>query len=229
MGDAAGSEEYGDALPGAQTELAPSSDVTAASTAWALDDGPEWRPPFWTPGRITTAAAVVAVALVAAASLVGFVYLRDRQDVGSAAVIATPTSTVVAMPPPPPPVTIATVVVQQPPKTITKQAPPPAVAEPYDPNIEDHVAVAIAPSNGRGGYGIAGSPEQATAIALAQCRMASGAPCVIAAGIRHGCAVYAIGSGRWQGGRGPTSDAAIADALESLPDGVPLQPKCSTT
>ncbi|QNJ91435.1 DUF732 domain-containing protein [Mycolicibacterium fluoranthenivorans] len=122
--------DYDDALPGAQTELAPSASGTEAHTAWALDDEPEWRTPFWTPGRITAVVAGVSTALVAAAAVVGFVYLHDRQDAASVpAANATPTS-IVALPPPPP-VTVTTVVVQPPPKTITAapstvrvQAPP---------------------------------------------------------------------------------------------------------
>ena len=49
--------EYDAALPGEQTELAPSASETEAHTAWALDDGPEWEPPFWSAARITAAAA----------------------------------------------------------------------------------------------------------------------------------------------------------------------------
>lgn len=61
--------DYESGLHGVPTELAPSADVTSAQTAWALDDGPEWRPPFWTAGRIT--AVVVGVAVVAAIGVAG--------------------------------------------------------------------------------------------------------------------------------------------------------------
>lgn len=117
--------DYDEALPGEQTELAPSSSETEAHTAWALDDAEEWVPPFWTAGRITAAVSTVAGLLVAGAAVVGVLYLRDHETVEPVAL--TPTSSVVAPPPlpPPPPVTVTTVVVQQPAQTVTKQAPPP--------------------------------------------------------------------------------------------------------
>ncbi|WP_349318973.1 DUF732 domain-containing protein [Mycolicibacterium canariasense] len=118
-----GEADYDEALPGAQTELAPSASETEAHTAWALDDGVEWEPPFWSAARITAAAAAAATLLTVGAVVVGFWYLRDHETVEP--VVATPTSTVVALPPPPPPVTVTTVVVQQPPTTVTQQAPPP--------------------------------------------------------------------------------------------------------
>lgn len=121
--------DYDDALPGAQTELAPSADETAASTAWALDDGPEWKPPFWTSGRITGVAAVSAGILIAAAAVLGTLYLHDRDD-RQDAVVATPTSTVVPLPPPPP-VTVTTVI--QPPVTVTAPAVTKQIAAPAPP------------------------------------------------------------------------------------------------
>lgn len=97
-------ELYDDALPGAQTELAPSQDVTAASIAWAFDETPEWKPPFWTTGRITAAAVVGAVVVVVAvAGLVGY-HLRPAPEPAPVPVV-----TIAA----PPPVEVA------PPKTVT--------------------------------------------------------------------------------------------------------------
>ncbi|MCV7254162.1 hypothetical protein H7J86_18535 [Mycobacterium hackensackense] len=131
--------DYDEALPGAQTELAPSASETDAHTAWSLDDGPEWKPPFWSPGRITAVAAGASTALIATAAVVGFLYMRDRLDaVQVPAADATPTSTVALPPPPlpaPPPVTITTVVVQQAPKTITNVAPPPTWDRPTPPVV----------------------------------------------------------------------------------------------
>jgi Protein of unknown function (DUF732) len=143
--------EYDDALPGAQTELAPSASETAAHTAWALDDGPEWQPPFWTSGRITAVAITAAVlAVVAAAGLAGY-HLRPAPEPSAAPAIATsaPTTTVAAPPveveaaddrkgwgipadmvPPP------TKTVSAPAKTVTVQAPVPT----YEPPPVDMAA-----------------------------------------------------------------------------------------
>lgn len=128
-----GEADYDEALPGAQTELAPSASETEAHTAWALDDGVEWEPPFWTAGRITAAAAAAAALLTVGAVVVGFWYLRDHETVEPVA--ATPTSTVVPLPPP---VTVTTVVVQQPPTTVTRPAPAPPSNVPVEsPHPDD--------------------------------------------------------------------------------------------
>lgn len=72
--------DYDADLPGAETELAPSSAETTAHAAWALDDGPEWKPPFWTAGRITVVvASASAVLIVAVAGLAGYT-LASRQS-----------------------------------------------------------------------------------------------------------------------------------------------------
>lgn len=123
--------EYDAALPGEQTELAPSASETEAHTAWALDDGPEWEPPFWSAARITAAAAAAATLLTVGAVVVAFWYLRDHETVEPVA--ATPTSTVVPLPPP---VTVTTVVVQQPPTTVTKEA---------KPTVEEPVVLPVKP------------------------------------------------------------------------------------
>lgn len=97
-----GGEDYDAALPGAPTELAPSADETTAHTAWALDDGPEWRPPFWTPARITTAAVISAVAaVVAVAGLVGY-HLRPASESAASSTTTTSAPPVTSTPPPPP-------------------------------------------------------------------------------------------------------------------------------
>lgn len=72
--------DYDDALPGSATELAPSSSATEAHTAWALDDGPEWKQPFWTSGRITAAAAVTSAILIIGVSVLGGYTLASRQQ-----------------------------------------------------------------------------------------------------------------------------------------------------
>lgn len=139
--------DYDEALPGAQTELAPSSSDTEAHTAWSLDAGPEWKPPFWTPGRITAVAVGVAtVAALAAAGLVGY-HLRPATETEAApatTITPPPTPTTTAAPKPvdhregwgvpvdvlPPP----TKTVAAPPKTVTVQAvaPPVYVPPPVD-------------------------------------------------------------------------------------------------
>lgn len=114
--------EYDAALPGESTELAPSSTETEAQTAWALDDGPEWTPPFWTAGRITAVAAAAAtVALVVAAGVAGY-HLRSDTDVSppppiatSAAATTSPSPAAPSPPPAPvPPPTTMTVTVEKP-------------------------------------------------------------------------------------------------------------------
>lgn len=105
-----------------------------------------------------------------------------------------------------------------------------AAAEPVDPYAEDHVVIAIAPSTGTGGFGIAESFPTAEHIALTQCELDSGADCIIATGIHHGCVTYVVASdGARAGGRGPTQDAAIADALAKLPGAATIPVYCSNT
>lgn len=84
MGDE-GDADYDAALAGEPTELAPSESGTEAHTAWALDESPEWKPPFWTAGRIT--AVVVSGAVVAAIVVAGFAgyHLRGETPVVPAA------------------------------------------------------------------------------------------------------------------------------------------------
>lgn len=106
----------------------------------------------------------------------------------------------------------------------------PASAEPPDPYAEDHAVIAIAPSTGTGGFGIAESFETAEHIALTQCELDSGVECIVATGIHHGCVTYVVAAdGAWAGGRGPTEDAAIADALSKLPGAATIPVYCSTT
>lgn len=94
-----GDEDYQAALSGEPTELAPSSDGTSAHTAWALDDGPEWRPPFWTAGRIVAVVSGVAVvAAVVAAGVAGY-YLRPEPETPAA---QTPVPAAPLAPAPPP-------------------------------------------------------------------------------------------------------------------------------
>lgn len=97
MGDSDGGDvpEYDAALPGDVTELAPSQSVTEAHTAWALDDGPEVRMPFWTAGKVV--AACLGVAVVAAIGVAGFAgyQLNDKPR----AVPAPATVTVAPEPP----------------------------------------------------------------------------------------------------------------------------------
>jgi hypothetical protein len=83
----------------APTELGGAIDSTEAHTAWSLDDGEDWPPQRrLTPGRITVLAVAASVILVATAAVVGFVYLRHREEPAPGA--ATPTSTVGATSPP---------------------------------------------------------------------------------------------------------------------------------
>lgn len=84
--------DYESGLHGVPTELAPSADVTSAQTAWALDDGPEWKPPFWTPVKVTTIAVSLAVvSAVVVAGLVGY-HLNDDPPATPPPTMAAPTS-----------------------------------------------------------------------------------------------------------------------------------------
>lgn len=140
-----GGQDYDAALPGAPTELAPSADETEAHTAWALDDGPEWKPPFWTAGRITAAAVGIAVlAAVVVAGLVGY-HLRSTPEMVSAPLTSSAAAKTTAAPVTTPPVRAddrkgwglpagaappVTKTVAAPPKTVTVQAPPPVYVPP---------------------------------------------------------------------------------------------------
>lgn len=141
MGDEVDSD-YDSALPGAQTELAPSSSETEAHTAWSLDDGPEWKPPFWTAGRITAAAVGAAVvAGMVATGLVGY-HLRSEPAEPASVAAPVPSSTGTTPAPVPPKPGWGMPVDRKPPATVTVTAPPPpprtvAVAVPDAPEAPD--------------------------------------------------------------------------------------------
>lgn len=135
MGDSEGAD-YDTALPGVPTELAPSADETAANTAWALDDGPEWRLPFWTAGRITVAVVSAAVVLAAGAGVVAWSHLRTESEPAVAAPASTATvkpaptfwgSPRAPKPLPPPPSTVTVTAPPPPPVTQQVAVPPPVV------------------------------------------------------------------------------------------------------
>lgn len=97
----------------------------------------------------------------------------------------------------------------------------PAGAQPDDPLDEDWVALAIAPGHSGGGYGVAGTAENATAIAMGECQANTGATCITAEIIRHGCVAYATqhadGTGSWSTASGPDPLAAETAAGTKLP------------
>lgn len=78
-----------DSSPLADTELAPSI-VNDQLTAWALDDGPEWKPPFWTSARIT--AVAVASAVLIAIVVAGFVGYNLKPEPSATAPTTTRTA-----------------------------------------------------------------------------------------------------------------------------------------
>lgn len=96
-----GEADYDEALPGAQTELAPSASETEAHTAWALDDDPEWvSDSWWTPAKITGAAVVAAVVAVVVAAEVSYMHLKSEPSPEPPPPVATVSQ--IAAPPPPP-------------------------------------------------------------------------------------------------------------------------------
>ena len=102
---------------------------------------------------------------------------------------------------------------------------PGAAAQPDDPLDEDWVAMAISPGVA-GGYGVAGTAQDAIAIAIAHCRnQAPAGPCITAEVIRFGCVAYATESpvGSWATASGPDVNAASAAALAKLPPGSSVQ------
>lgn len=91
--------------------------------AWALDDGPEWKPPSWTAGRITAAAVVSAVlAAIVVAGFVGY-HLKSGAPAMTAPMPTTTTalagSAADSSPPPPRPAPVP------PQPTATSQPPEP--------------------------------------------------------------------------------------------------------
>lgn len=131
-----GDEDYDGALPGAETELAPSADVTSAHTAWSLDDGEDVPASRFSSGQITAIAVCAAVILAAGAGVVAWQHTRGTDLVSDQTTAAPPTTTTkkgwggpaINRPPPKP----------LPPSTVTVTAPPP-------PPVTQQVAVPQAP------------------------------------------------------------------------------------
>jgi hypothetical protein len=82
-----------------------------------------------------------------------------------------------------------------------------------------------------GGFGTAGTQDEANRIALSECRAGTGNDdCLpVNAGMYHGCVSFAIVRSRreWAGGSGADSDAARADARRRLPDADFVGVQCS--
>jgi hypothetical protein len=97
---------------------------------------------------------------------------------------------------------------------------------------DDFVALAVSVGSGRAaGWGTGGSQDQANQLALAHCTAEAGDVCEVVAGTRNGCASVAFDhSGRFQGGSGPDTTAANADALAKLgaPNGRIKASHCSS-
>ncbi|OBJ09408.1 DUF4189 domain-containing protein [Mycobacterium sp. 1465703.0] len=84
---------------------------------------------------------------------------------------------------------------------------------------DDFVALAVSVGTGRAaGWGTASSQDEANQVALAHCTAEAGDVCQVVAGTRNGCASVAFdrASGRFQGGSGPDTTTATADALAKL-------------
>lgn len=96
-----------------------------------------------------------------------------------------------------------------------------AQASPEDPYGSDWVAVAVAPTvSGSASYGGGGNPDDAIKIAMDECGARSaGARCVLAEVMEYGCVAEVVNNKTqaWAGGRGPTVEAATADASTQLP------------
>lgn len=101
-------------------------------------------------------------------------------------------------------------------------AAPTASASPQDPDDNSWVAIAVSPTSDASTFGGAGNRERATQIAMEECLQRSqGQRCVVPSVTEYGCVAYAVdvSTKGWAGGRGPDSDAAVADAISKAPGG----------
>lgn len=83
----------------------------------------------------------------------------------------------------------------------------------------EFVALAISPITGQpGGWGTAGSQDQANQIAVAECSTAMGNTCEVVAWAHNGCTSVAFdsNSGLFAGAAGPDITSAETNALEKL-------------
>jgi hypothetical protein len=89
----------------APTELGSAIEETAAHTAWSLDDGEEWPTQRLTPARITGTVVAGSAIIMAVATIMVWMVLRDRSEppvagpAPTSSVQPTPPSTVVAASP----------------------------------------------------------------------------------------------------------------------------------
>jgi hypothetical protein len=129
-------DEGDDAAPtgAAPTELGSAVEETEAHTAWSLDDREDWSTQRLTPARITGMVVAGSVVIIAVASTVAWMVLRDRSEPLAAG--PTPTSSVQPTPP-------STATVASPPPSAApppaRPQPPATVALPMDPYGQVHV------------------------------------------------------------------------------------------
>lgn len=96
---------------------------------------------------------------------------------------------------------------------------PVAHAEPTDPYGDDYISLAkptVADAGALLGYGTAGTPEQADAIALNECRNVNGQDCSVIATNYHGCVAYAFADNIWHSAKGATPDIAEQAASSNV-------------
>jgi Domain of unknown function (DUF4189) len=204
---------------------------TVAALAWSedADDGDDpldddRSTTFWLRLYVGTTTAVV----LALGVMLWFVLSNHREPVAAVAVPAStapvavlPSSPAAAAPvpmPSAPPAPTAPPVAASP-EPIWGASPPTAAAPTQDDDDNQFVAIAVSVATRRGGYGMAGTVDEARTIALNECKSATGDElCTVAESAHYGCVAYALDAARgFAGGKGPDPDSARQFALAQLP------------
>jgi hypothetical protein len=219
-------EDYPDTAAGtshgagdAETELVPPAIAEAPGHAWSNEEpvtealSRPWRSVWALAGIGLLCAVIVAFAIFGVVAMV-----RESHRGGSrTAPTTTPGNSVPA------------------PAAAASSPTAPAPPQPARPDDDEYVAMAISPAAintpHTGGFGTAGTQDEANRIALSECRAGTGNDdCLpVNAGMYHGCVSFAIAHSRreWAGGSGADSDAARADARRRLPDADFVGVQCS--
>jgi hypothetical protein len=118
----------------APTELGSVVEETEAHTAWSLDDGEDWPTQRLTPARITGMVVAGSSIMIAVASMVVWIVLRDRSE----SPVAGPAPTSSVQPAPPSSVVAASPSLSAAPP-LPRTQPPAPVALPMDSDGQVHV------------------------------------------------------------------------------------------
>jgi Protein of unknown function (DUF732) len=220
------SEDYPDTAAGtshgagdAETDFVPPAAAEHAEHAWSNEEpvtevlSRPWRSAWAIAGIGLLCAVIVAFAIFGVVALV-----KENHRGGSrTAPTTTPGNSVPA------------------PAAAASSPTAPAPPQPARPDDDEYVAMAISPAAinapHTGGFGTAGTQDEANRIALSECRAGTGNDdCLpVNAGMYHGCVSFAVehSGRRWAGGSGVDSDAARADARRRLPEADFVGVQCS--